>query len=141
MADYGAIRQAIADRLELVTATQFLTVHAAVPAAVVAPAAVVVPARPVAEYHESMTGTGGSLTVFRFDVVAMLQSAAEPFVQAELDALISGAGSVPVVLEADPTLNGNADAVQVTQATDYGAVGFADTEYVGVRFSLEVYAR
>lgn len=141
MADYGAIRNAIADRLAAVTATEFLTIHATVPASVVAPAAVVVPARPVAEYHESMAGTGGSLTVFRFDIVAMLQAAAEPFVQAELDALISGAGSVPAVLEADPTLDGTADAVQVTQATDYGAVGFADTEFVGVRFSLEVFAR
>lgn len=141
MADYGAIRDAIADRLELVTATEFLTVHSTVPAAVVAPAAVVVPGNPFAEYHESMAGNGGSLTLFRFDVVAMLQAAAEPFVQADLDALVSGAGSVPAVLEADQTLGGTADAVQVTQATRYGAVQFSDTDFVGCTFNVEIYSR
>ncbi|MCP4894939.1 MAG: hypothetical protein GY911_14140, partial [Actinomycetales bacterium] len=50
------------------------TVHATVPGRIIAPAAVVVPGRPVAVYHDSMIGNGGSLTVFNFVLVCAVQS-------------------------------------------------------------------
>ena len=59
----------------------FLTVHATVPNRIVAPAAVVVPGRPVATYHDSMIGSGGSLTVFNFEIVCAVQSMTEEFAQ------------------------------------------------------------
>lgn len=141
MADYGAIRSGLAARLEAVTATPFLTVHATVPSAVTVPAAVVVPSRPIATYHDSMTGNAGSLTTFRFEIVVMLQQMTEQFAQDALDALVSGAGSVPAAIEDDVTLGGAALTAQVTQATDYGVLQWADTEYIGARFLVEVHAR
>jgi hypothetical protein len=139
MADYTAIRDGLAARLQ--TVPTFLTVHATVPNRIVAPAAVVVPGRPVATYHDSMIGNGGSLTVFNFEVVCAVQSMTEEFAQDALDDLISGTNSVPAAVEADPTLGGAATTCQVRQAVDYGVVAFADTEFIGARFLVEVYAR
>lgn len=139
MADYTAIRDGLATRLD--TVPTFLTVHATVPGRIVAPAAVVVPGRPVATYHDSMVGSGGSLTVFNFEIVCAVQSMTEEFAQDALDDLISGTSSVPAAIEADPTLGGAATTCQVRQAVDYGVVAFADTEFIGARFLVEVYAR
>jgi len=139
MADYTAIRDGLATRLE--TVSTFLTVHATVPNRIVAPSAVVVPGRPVATYHDSMVGTSGSLTVFNFELVCAVQSMTEEFAQDALDDLISGADSVPAAIEADPTLGGAATTCQVRQAVDYGVVAFADTEFIGARFLVEVIAR
>jgi hypothetical protein len=58
-----------------------------------------------------------------------------------VDDLISGANSVPAAIEADPTLAGAATTCQVRQAVDYGVVAFADTEFIGARFLVEVIAR
>ena len=139
MADYTAIRDGLATRLD--TVPTFLTVHATVPKRIVAPAAVVVPGRPVATYHDSMIGSGGSLTLFNFELVCAVQSMTEAFSQAALDDLISGTNSVPAAIEADPTLGGAATTCQVRQAVDYGVVAFADTEFIGARFLVEVYSR
>ncbi len=139
MADYTAIRSGLAARLE--TIDIFLTVHATVPGRIAAPAAVVVPGRPVATYHESMSGAAGSLTMFRFELVCAVQSMAEQFAQDRLDDLISGTKAVTTAIDADPTLGGAAITSQVTQAVDYGVISFADTEYVGARMLVEVYAR
>ena len=139
MADYAAIRDGLAARLE--TISTFVVVHSTVPGRVVAPAAVVVPGRPIAVYHDSMVGSGGSLTVYNFEVVCCVQSIAEEFAQDTLDGLISGTGSVQAAIEADPTLGGAATTCQVRQAVDYGTVAFADTEFIGARFEVQVYAR
>lgn len=139
MADYTAIRDGLAARLETIDA--FLTVHATVPGRIIAPAAVVVPGRPVAVYHDSMIGNGGSLTVFNFELVCAVQSMTEEFAQDALDDLISGPDSVPTAIETDPTLGGAATTTQVRQAVDYGVIAYADTEFIGARFLVEVYAR
>jgi hypothetical protein len=139
MADYTAIRDGLAAQLE--TVPTFLTVHATVPNRIVAPAAVVVPGRPVATYHDSMIGSGGSLTVFNFELVCAVQSMTEEFSQAALDELISGANSVPAAVEADPTLGGAATTCQVRQAVDYGVVAYGDSEFIGARFLVEAYSR
>ncbi|MCP4894226.1 MAG: hypothetical protein GY911_10500 [Actinomycetales bacterium] len=139
MADYTAIRDGLAARLETIDA--FLTVHATVPGRIIAPAAVVVPGRPVAVYHDSMIGNGGSLTVFNFELVCAVQSMTEEFAQDALDDLITGPDSVPAAIETDPTLGGAATTCQVRQAVDYGVIAYADTEFIGARFLVEVYAR
>ena len=139
MVSYSAIRDGLAVRLR--TLDTFLVVYDTVPGRVVAPCAVVVPGRPIAGYHESMQGSGGQLIRFNFDILALVQPLAEEWNQDTLDALIAGADSVPAALEADPTLGGVAAAVVVTSASDYGMIGFADSEYVGARFNCEVYAR
>jgi hypothetical protein len=139
MVSYSAIRDGLAVRLR--TLDLFTVVYDTVPGRVVAPCAVVVPGRPIAGYHESMNGQGGQLIRFSFDILAIVQAMAEEYNQDALDALISGAASVPVALEADPTLGGVSAAVVCTSATDYGMIRFSDTEYVGARFNTEVYAR
>tara|TARA_R110000824_G_scaffold189899_2_gene371320 strand:+ start:949 stop:1368 length:420 start_codon:yes stop_codon:yes gene_type:complete len=139
MADYTAIRTGLAARLE--TIDIFLTVHATVPGRIAAPAAVVVPGRPVAQYHQSMSGAAGSLTLFRFQVTCAVQSMTEQYSQDRLDDLISGAKAVSTAIEADPTLGGAAITSEVTQTVDYGVISFADTEYVGASMLVEVYAR
>ena len=139
MVSYSAIRDGLAVRLR--TLDLFTVVYSTVPGRVVAPCAVVVPGRPIAGYHQSMDGAGGQLIRFSFDVLAIVQSMSEEYNQAALDALISGPASVPAAIEADTTLDGSALTSQVTQATDYGIVDFADSAYIGARFAVEVYAR
>ena len=63
------------------------------------------------------------------------------FAQDRLDDLISGTKAVTTAIDADPTLGGAAITAQVTQTVDYGVISFADTEYVGARMLVEVYAR
>ena len=139
MVSYSAIRDGLAVRLR--TLDLFTVVYATVPGRVVAPCAVVVPGRPIAGYHESMAGQGGQLIRFRFDILAIVQAMAEEWNQDALDGLIAGPASVPAAIEADTTLDGSALTSQVTQATDYGIVDWADSQYIGARFEVEVYAR
>lgn len=139
MADYGAIRQGLADALD--TIDTFVTVYASTPSRITPPSAIVIPARPVADYHQSMDGTAGALTRFRFEVIAAVQQYAEQYNQEKLDGLISGTGSVQAALEADPTLGGACLTLQVSSASDMGMVQFADSQFVGVRYQVEVFAR
>ncbi len=139
MVSYAAIRDGLAVRLR--TLAVFTVVYDTVPGRVVAPCAVVVPGRPIAGYHETMAGSGGQLIRFNFDVVAILQAMAEEWNQDALDALISGPASVPAAIEADTTLAGSALTSQVTQATDYGYVEWADSSYIGARWTVVVHAR
>ena len=139
MADYTAIRDGLAARLE--TLNVFLSVHSTVPGRIAAPAAVVVPGRPVAAYHESMSGDAGSLIRMGFDVVCAVQAMTEEFAQDRLDDLISGTGSVIAAIEADPTLGGAAITCQVTQCADYGVIAYADSEFYGIRLSVEGFSR
>ena len=139
MADYGAIRQGLADALA--TIPTFLTVYASTPSRITPPSAIVLPGRPVADYHRSMEGTAGALTRYNFEIIAATQQMAAVYNQEKLDALVSGTGSIPAVLEADPTLGGECLTLQVSAATDYGLLTFADSTFVGVRFSVEVFSR
>jgi hypothetical protein len=132
-----AVREAIADALS--TVASFVSVFATVPARVSGLPCAVVAVNGI-DYHESMTGTGGSLTRLRLDVVLLVQPMAEEWNQATLDALLSGAGSAPAALETDQSLGGTASAVVCTRALDYGSVRFADGEYIGARLAVEVFA-
>lgn len=139
MADYGAIRQGLADKLQ--TIPTFLTVYATTPSRITPPSAIVLPGRPVADYHVSMEGTAGALTRFPFEIIAAVQQMAEQYNQQKLDELVTGTGSVPAVLEADPTLGGVCLTLQCSAATDYGLLTFADSTFVGIRYAVEVFAR
>jgi hypothetical protein len=140
MASYPAIRDGLAVRLR--TLDTFLVAHPTVPLSTVAPAAVVVPGNPIARYHQTMEGAGGALIQLNFEILALVQAMAEEFNQDTLDALIVGADSVPVAIEGDQTLGGEALAVVCTVAANYGdAIRFADSEFIGAVFRIEVYAR
>lgn len=130
--NYTAIRDKIAE--QLATLDTFLTVHATVPMSIVAPAAVVVPGNPIITPHESMDP---GLVTYRFQIIAALQSQTEQYAQNQLDELITGATSVPTVVEADQKLNAATYTIQVTEAADYGVIDYAAQRYIGARFLVE----
>jgi hypothetical protein len=133
--NFGAIRTGIAEALETL---DLVAVYDTVPDRVVVPSAAVIPGDPFVEYHRTMDGTAGQLTLARFDVVLFAARFDTHSAQDLLDELV---GSVPAAIEKDPTLNGAAQVVIVTEATNYGVVTVGDTTYLGCRFDCEVYSR
>ena len=130
LADYTAIGTA---RDTPDTVPTFLTVHATVPNRIVAPAAVVF-SRPVATYHDSMIGRRCSQFNFELVCAAIHDRRVCP---GRPRRPISGTSSVPAAIEADPTSAAQPLPARVRQAADYG-VAFADTEFIGARFLVEV---
>jgi len=139
MADYAAIRAGLKTRLE--TISSLVAVYDTVPDRVVAPSAVVAVGSPVADYHDSMSGAGGALTRFNFEVIVLAARWEPTAGQDQIAAYISGSGSVPTAIEGDATLGGDASTTQVTRCVDLGQIQVADSQYYGGRFTVEVYAR
>lgn len=52
----------------------------------------------------------------------------------------SGASSVKAQIESDTTLNGEAQSVRVTSASNYGVYNINNIDYLGVEFIVEVIA-
>jgi hypothetical protein len=52
----------------------------------------------------------------------------------------SGASSVKAQIESDTTLNGQAQSVRVTSASNYGVYNINNIDYLGVEFIVEVIA-
>lgn len=90
---------------------------------------------------------GGAVT-YQLEVTLLLQLGKQETAQEQLDAYIAteGASSVKAAIEADQSLGGVADSVQVKGWRDYGSmvVGAAadgrGPEYLGCRFDVEVFA-
>lgn len=51
-----------------------------------------------------------------------------------------GARSIKAAIEADPSLGGTAMTTRVTNANGIGAYDYGDASYLGVDFTVEVYA-
>jgi len=135
MADYSAIRSAIADRLA--TSSTFIQVAATAPDSVSPPAAIVTPGSPVAEYHQAF---GNGLERFVFAITVIAQRFDDEANQTLLDGLLSGASGVRALVEGDLTLGGTAQTCQVTQCTSYGLTTIAEVDYLATEFTLEVFA-
>ena len=140
MAAFDLIRRRLGEALE--AAEDIKAVYAAVPDSVgVAPAAIVLPGEPAAEYHLTAANKYAGLVQFNFDVIVVASRFGNFHGQTEIDRFLSTeAGAVIDALEADQTLGGEAGVVLVTTASDYGQIQVGDTDYVGCRFSVEVYA-
>ena len=132
--DYHAIRTELG--VVLAGVSGVLVVYDTAPDRIVVPSIAVLPGEPFADYHTAV-GSGG-LVVLRFDVIVFARRFNADAGQESLDDLIT---AVPAVLESDQTLAGEASVVTVTDASNYGLVTVADTQYLGCRFGVEVHAR
>ena len=137
--DYDNIRAEIKTRLEAVSSPQaFVSVYDTVPDFLTPPCAIVVPSSNLISYHEAMGTVAAGLKTLRFSILIAVQRFEASSSQEILnDYLVT----VPTALEADPTLNGECETLQVTQAINYGPITFADSVYLSVQLDLEVYAR
>ena len=137
--DYDEIRAEIKTRLEAVTSPQaFVSVYDTVPDFLTVPSAIVVPASNLITYHDAMGTVAAGLKTLRFSILIAAQRFEASSSQEILnDYLVT----VPTALEADPTLNGECETLQVIQAINYGPITFADSVYLSVQLDLEVYAR
>jgi hypothetical protein len=134
--DYDEIRAEIKTRLEAVSSPQsFVAVFDNVPDSLVVPCAIVVPAANAITYHEAMGTVAAAKSTCFFNIVIASQRFESKSSQEILnDYLVS----VPTALEADQTLGGEASAVQVTNARNYGPLSFADSVFLAVELDLEV---
>ena len=88
-------------------------------------------------FHEAMGTVAAGLATCRFDIVVAAQRFESTSNQELLnDYLVT----VPTALEADQTLDGEATAVTVTNARNYGPINFADAVFLAVQFDVEVIA-
>lgn len=134
--DYDEIRAKLKVRLEAVSSPQsFVAVFDNIPDSVVVPCAIIVPSQNVVSYHDAMGAVNTALSTCFFDVLIVAQRFEAASNQELLNDYLS---TVPVALEADQTLGGEATAVQVMNARNYGPISFADSVFLGLEFDLEV---
>jgi hypothetical protein len=79
---------------------------------------------------------------FTFDVMILVRRASERSGQDELDAYCdsTGAQSVKTAIEADPTLGGRIDSLQVTGITTIGAVDIGESTYLQAVIAVDIIA-
>ena len=137
--DYDEIRAEIKTRLEAVSSPQaFVSVYDTVPDFLTPPCAIVVPSSNLISYHDAFGTVAAGLKTLRFSILIAAQRFEASSSQEILnDYLVT----VPTALEADPTLNGECETLQVIQAINYGPITFADSVYLSVQLDMEVYAR
>lgn len=133
--DYGAIRDELAHRLE---ALDLVAVYDRVPDSVVVPSAAVIPGEPVVTYHAAGEGGLVGLSTSTFDIVLFAARFDSASGQGVLDEFMT---TLPAAVEGDQSLGGEAEVVQVVEATNYGVVTVAGDTFLGVRFVTEVHAR
>jgi hypothetical protein len=82
------------------------------------------------------------LTLYNFTVSVIVGRASERAAQNSLNAYASntGASSIKSAVESDKTLSGSAYDVRVVSMTGIGAVELNGTTYIGMDFSVTVYA-
>lgn len=136
--DYDNIRAELKVLLETVSSPQgFVTVYDYVPDFLTPPCAIIVPSNNAVTFHEAMGTVAAGLATCRFDIVVAAQRFESTSNQELLnDYLVT----VPTALEADQTLDGEATAVTVTNARNYGPLNFADAVFLGVQFDVSVIA-
>ena len=106
-----------------------------VPDKLVVPCAIVVPAPTAIRYHEAMGTVASASSTCFFNIIV----AAQRFESASAQNLLNDyLVSVPTALEAVQDLNGEATALTVTAARNYGPLPFADSVFLAVELDLEV---
>jgi len=136
--DYDEIRAEVKTRLEAVSSPQaFVSVYDTVPDFLTPPCAIVVPSSNLITYHDAMGTVAAGLKTLRFTILIAAQRFEASSSQEMLnDYLVT----VPTALEADKTLDGTAQTLLVTEASNYGPITFADSVFLSVQLDLEVYA-
>lgn len=131
--DYAAIRDGLKTRIE--TLSGIVAVYDTAPDRVTPPAVAVIPGEPVVTYHAAGAGGATALSVCEFDVILFAGRYQAAAAQDTLDGYMT---TLPAALEGDQTLGGEAEVVIVREATNYGVVTVADSQFLGVRFVTEV---
>ena len=134
MADYGTIKQALADTLA--ASTNLTVVYKQVPDVYTTPCAVLVPGDNPATYHQTMAGQG--LTTFEFKVQVMLQRFDLDAAADALDVFIHGPDSVDALIRADRTLGGVVTDAVVDRCANIGQVLAGDDVFLGAEFDVRV---
>jgi len=137
MADYGTIKQALADTLA--ASTNLTVVYKQVPDVYTTPCAVLVPGDNPATYHQTMAGQG--LTTFEFKVQVMLQRFDLDAAADALDVFIHGPDSVDALIRADRTLGGVVTDAVVDRCANIGQVLAGDDVFLGAEFDTRVMVR
>lgn len=88
------------------------------------------------------TSFGRGLDEYEFTVMVIVGKVDDRSSQARLDAFCdpSGAISIKQAVEADRTLGGAAQTLQVTQMRNYQQLSAGDTTYLAAEFVVRVYA-
>ena len=135
MASLSSIRSGIATNLGNISS---LTVFGFVPDSIEPPTAVVGVVDNI-EYDTSMSRGADTYTIPVFLYVSRVDAQDS---QETLDGYLASAGasSVKAQIESDTTLNGEAQSVRVTSASNYGVYNINNISYLGVEFIVEVIA-
>lgn len=129
-----AVRTALAEALSTIDG---LRTFATLPDNIAPPAAVVEPDTGI--FLEYGTALAGQADDIRLRVGLFVSRASDRAGAGKLDGYIASNGphSIRAAVEADPTLGGVVDSVQVTQALNWGQVTFGGVDYYGCEFIVE----
>jgi hypothetical protein len=130
MATVSGIRAGIAKNLEAISGLRISPTLLDAPRP---PVAMIYP--DVIEYD--LNANRGADT-FTFVVLVLVGRADDRTAQNRLDGYVTGSSSIKAAIEADRTLNGNADTSRVTSMRNYQQVAVGETTYLGVEFEVEV---
>lgn len=132
MGSVSAIRAGLKTRLDTITG---LNTYAVAPGQPVVPAAIVL-AGPIT-FDDTMSRGSDILS---FDILLLVQKATDSLGQEHLDPYLAGSGSssIKAAVEGDATLGGEADWTVVTGVSQYGDLEYANVQYLGARFTVEV---
>lgn len=135
MADLNAIRQALATALDGISGLRVSPDFVAAPNP---PAAIIMPQTRLVETAVALGGTKN----FMLRIMVLGSYTEDTSSQALIDSYLatSGPNSISATLEANPTLSGACDYVNVDTVTTYGLLTWAGTEYLGTQFLLTVAA-
>jgi hypothetical protein len=135
MTDINAMSEAIATQLG---AIEGLRTQAQVRDIVAVPVAVVGPPTSI-DYDATMRNGSNR---YEFSVRVLVSRTEERAAQIYLAeyAAPTGERSIKAAIEADPSLMGTAMTTRVTGANGIGSYDYGDTSYLGVDFTVEVYA-
>lgn len=132
MASVTDIRTALATAMGTISG---LRTAATIPDAPRPPQAIVVPDR--IDYDLDMARGADR---FYFTIILLVSRADDRASQNNLDAYITGAGSIKTAIESDRTLGGVVNTCRVTQMRNYAAVSVGEVLYLGAEFDVEVVA-
>jgi len=77
---------------------------------------------------------------FYFTVILIVSRADDRAAQNNLDAFLTGSGSVKAAIESDRTLGGVANTCRVTEMASYSSLPIGDVLYLAAQFTVEVVA-
>ena len=130
--DYHEIRKELKENAETVSGVVVVYDH--VPDSVIVPCIMIIPSAVPIEFHAAVNGTRNKLN---FDVAIVVQHWAPEASQEVLDDLIE---ATKTAIEAQPTLDGQAQDTVVKVCSSYGPTNVADGLYLAAVLETEVYA-